>query len=78
MNWQPIETAPRGVFLRTKLFGEAGDNVSMRLNDGEWADKDGRTTVTHSTFLAPTHWAPLPEQPNAASPALVAALAEDE
>lgn len=63
---------PCGVFLQTKREGEPGTNFSMcrvvHLGDEpEWIEQDrrsditdelvlGRTTVTHHTFLPPTHW----------------------
>lgn len=63
---------PLGAWLETKRVGEDGTNVCMgRIlcigDDVEWCEKahrssasdnliGGRTTVTHSTFLPPTHW----------------------
>ncbi len=61
-EWLLIESAPLGVFLRTRREGESGENVSMLVHGDEWVDREGRTTVTHSTFAAPTHWMPLPER----------------
>lgn len=63
MTWQPIETAPHGVWLKTKRDGESGQNVCMsrKWPDGtiEWIEKNGgRTTVTHHSFAPPTHWQP--------------------
>lgn len=60
-DWQPEATAPSGVWLRTKLEGEQGENVyALRIwPDGsrEWIEKEtGVTTVTHHSFAAPTHW----------------------
>lgn len=67
--WQPIETAPENTWLRTKRVGEAGENVSKKVvhvhpehcpePEIEWVDREGRTTVTHHSFLPPTHWMPL-------------------
>lgn len=64
--WKPIETAPDGVWLRTKRKGEKGENVCrLRVwpdGDREWIEiYTGRTTVTHGSFAPPTHWAPLLE-----------------
>ncbi|MCW1844205.1 hypothetical protein [Prosthecomicrobium hirschii] len=68
MQWQPIEIAPENTWLRTKRAGEAGENVSKKVvhvhpehcpePQTEWVDREGRTTVTHHSFLAPTHWMP--------------------
>jgi hypothetical protein len=64
-DWQPIETCPEGVWVRTMRDGENGENVCAwrgeRPGDGvesaEWIERDGgRTTVTHHSFAAPTHW----------------------
>lgn len=76
MTWQPIETAPENTWLRTKRAGEAGENVLKKVvlihpeycpePETEWIDREGRTTVTHHSFLAPTHWMPLPEPPKEA------------
>lgn len=69
-EWQPISTAPEHVWLRTLREGEDGENVCMYRvwpdGEWEWIDRDGRTTITHHTFLAPTHWMSLPEPPTAA------------
>lgn len=43
--------------------GETGINLTRYLLGGEWADQEGRTTVTHSTFLPPTHWLKTPPVP---------------
>lgn len=54
---------PLGVMLETHRRGEEGINhcyARMICIDGtvEWCEAggDGRTTVTHTTFAAPTHW----------------------
>jgi len=59
--WLVNENTPRGVWLRTKLEGEDGENVCCLVRDGdEWVERStGRTTVTHHSFAAPTHWRPL-------------------
>lgn len=63
-GWHPISTAPFGEWLRIRRDGEIGTNICFRRRmpgdvGVEWIDRDGRTTVTHSTFAAPTHWRPL-------------------
>lgn len=60
-SWLPVNTAPPNVWMRTKRDGEAGENIcALRVwpdGDREWVEKaSGRTTITHSTFAAPTHW----------------------
>jgi hypothetical protein len=62
-GWTPVGPGtPVGVWLETKHSAENGTNICMcRIGsigeDPEWSEWDcGRTTVTHSTFLAPTHW----------------------
>lgn len=62
-EWQKIETAPERQWIRTKLEGEEGENVCAKIvidGDVEWIEKStGRTTVTHHSFAAPSHWKPL-------------------
>jgi hypothetical protein len=64
-EWRPIETAPARIWLRTKREGENGENVCAKNvspdGDVEWVERGpyGRTTVTHHSFAAPTHWLPL-------------------
>lgn len=61
-DWIPVgPETPTGVWLQTRREGEKGTNIcSLRRGDGfdEWVEmgRYGRTTVTHSTFLPPTHW----------------------
>lgn len=72
-EWRPICEAPPHMWIRTRREGEDGENecfASCYLNDDavtadvEWCDRSGLTTMTHSTFLPPTHWAPLvPKSP---------------
>ena len=60
-------TISETTWLLTCRAGERGVNLCFaRCIDGgdvEWVDKEGRTTVTHSTFARPTHWMPLPPAP---------------
>lgn len=61
-EWQPEATAPEGIYVRTKRDGEDGENVCILgvWPEGirEWCEQgpQGRTTVTHHSFAAPTHW----------------------
>lgn len=57
--WHPLP--PKDTWLRTRREGEDGENVCSAVYwpDGtvEWVERDGgRTTVTHHSFAAPTHW----------------------
>lgn len=61
-EWFPAGPGtPLNMWLETKRDDEKGTNVCFaRLlalgDEPEWVSRDGRTTVTHSTFTAPTHW----------------------
>jgi hypothetical protein len=62
-DWQPVGNGtPLAVWIETKRQGEARVNVCccrmMHIGDEpEWIERgSGRTTVTHGTFLPPTHW----------------------
>lgn len=59
-TWRPERDAPPGRWLITRRDGEDGTNrCHVRVwpgGDREWIDGDGRTTVTHHSFAAPTHW----------------------
>lgn len=60
-DWMTVNTAPPNVWMRTKRDGEAGENIcALRVwpdGDREWVEKaSGRTTITHGSFAAPTHW----------------------
>lgn len=71
-DWIPIadQMPPENTWLRTKLESEAGEGISFwrRMDmsyapgdDIEWVDMGGYTTVTHTTYAAPSHWQHLPE-----------------
>ncbi len=66
-GWHPAETAPYDTPVRTKLKGEAGENVCAKMrriygDDGEAIDvwlevkPPYRDTVVHGSFAAPSHW----------------------
>jgi len=61
-EWRPVgNDTPHNKWLETKLDGEEGTNVCACIvhfgDDVEWVEKvGGRTTVTHHSFAAPTHW----------------------
>ena len=69
--WNDVDRTlpPSGVFVETMRTGERLPNVCAwqwaRLGtDIEWYERGkpgdpGRTTVTHSTFIPPTHWRPI-------------------
>lgn len=53
-----VSDMPIGEWYVTMRLGESGYNITKRIHYNEWTDLDGRTTVTHSTFLPPTHFLP--------------------
>jgi hypothetical protein len=66
MEWQPIETAPKGepVLIWAKEWNEWGMFVAkLCKHDGTW-DLQGATGYEwESSFDTPTHWMPLPVPP---------------
>lgn len=59
--WRPEAAAPEMTWLQTRLEGEDGINVcclrAWRDGKREWIERDGgRTTITHHSFAAPSHW----------------------
>lgn len=66
-DWRPIDSStPVDRWIATKKEGEKGSNVCKVWprpgGEVEWCDVEGRTTVTHHSFVAPTHWRPLSEE----------------
>lgn len=57
-KWQLASRQPIGGWYITHRLHEDGYNLSERIQDDEWADCHGATTVTHSTLLPPTHFLP--------------------
>lgn len=57
-RWLPASEQPIGGWYVTWREGEDGLNITQRIQDDEWSDGDGATTVTHSTLLPPTHYHP--------------------
>ena len=55
-GWHDAAKAPFVVWLLTYRLGEKGYNVTMRINEDEWVDREGATTITHHSFAAPTHF----------------------
>ena len=55
-DWQPIETAPDGVVVRTKIDDKDGvRNVQPLKRRGRlWFTSDGSMYI----YYAPTHWTP--------------------
>lgn len=60
LRWLPVSEAPPGRWLLTCRCGEKGWNFTRYRDvpgeEREWMDMAGRTTVTHHTFAAPTHF----------------------
>jgi hypothetical protein len=56
-KWQPIETAPDGVVVRTKIHDTNGERNDQELKrQGRlWWVPDGKMYV----YYTPTHWMPL-------------------
>ncbi|MGA0561733.1 hypothetical protein ACO2RV_04730 [Ancylobacter sp. VNQ12] len=69
--WRPASEAPCGRWLVTYRAGEKGWTRSLRgtEQDGsasdEWCAPDGRSTITHHSYAAPTHFldVEIPELP---------------
>lgn len=77
MNWQPIETAPKNVYVLVYAHGD--QYVALLVDDASdpWfeegdaeSDFNGLWTVTdnkHGPYALrggrPTHWMPLPQPP---------------
>lgn len=64
--WRRVdqELPPANVWVLTKREGEDGWNVCCQVRHDEdtveWIEKgSGRTTVTHHSFVGPTHWKPV-------------------
>lgn len=57
-DWQPIDTAPEGVVVLTKIHGEKGPHNEGRLvRQGKlWFLPDFSMYV----YYTPTHWRPMP------------------
>ena len=59
MDWQPIESAPKG---ETRIIVFDGKTVLM----AKWSEKfKDWINLTGVWAIRPTHWMPLPEPPNA-------------
>ena len=56
MDWQPIETAPENVVVRTKIDDECGcrNDQTLKRRDNLWWIPDGSMYV----YYRPTHWRP--------------------
>lgn len=61
-KWQPIETAPKDgtIILFFIPFCEIVTSGVYEKAYNEWRS----LMVPHATLNPPTHWMPLPEQPN--------------
>ena len=60
MNWQPIETAPRGA--ENKFLGWNGYSINVSF---EGWDELGKPVYVRDDYVSwnPTHWMPLPHPP---------------
>jgi hypothetical protein len=75
VDWQPIETAPRGYPLDGGSIMLWGPQMSVGI--GWWNDEPGagmepywanNCQIGHDDYCEPTHWAPLPEPPKSQRP----------
>lgn len=70
MSWQPISTAPLNKTMVALLHlgpnGTASYGVGWYMPMDCWRGWDYRMNGS-TTFVAPTHWAPLPPLPSEAS-----------
>ena len=75
-SWKTVDSAPEGKMLVTYRQGEQEISAACVIREnhrGEpqeiWAARDGRDTITHGSYAAPTHWLcecpPLPPAPGA-------------
>ena len=68
MEWQPIETAPKGELAdrrdRVVLVWARGNSVRVALYTNDWYPATGRGMPL---MFDPTHWMPLPEPPKTES-----------
>jgi hypothetical protein len=61
-DWAAEADAPTGHWLLTRREGEDGFNIcALRIwpdGEREWVESgpNGRSTITHHGFAAPTHW----------------------
>lgn len=62
MTWQPIESAPKG--KRILVYGNGGLQFGYLDNLGNWRSDGERKRIR---CVAPTHWMPLPNPPDAKS-----------
>jgi hypothetical protein len=59
MDWQPIETAPEGVLVETKIDdakGKRNQQTLVRYGRLWWTDVERYMYV----YYTPTHWRPIP------------------
>lgn len=55
-TWRKGETGTNRCFCRILAIGDEPEWVEEPREDHTGTPVSGRTTVTHSTFLPPTHW----------------------
>lgn len=66
-GWRPASEAPDGMWVPTWREGEKHTSIASKRawldGDDEWCAPNGKTTVTHSTYLPPTHYFRVPPPP---------------
>ena len=63
-EWQPIETAPRGVPV---LVARPGAVMAIAILEADWAGRMAWYESVGSCVISPTHWRLLPDPPAAPS-----------
>jgi hypothetical protein len=58
-DWKPIETAPAGTEVLTKIHDDAGErNIQKMVRHGNlWYINDGQPNSMY-VYYTPTHWMP--------------------
>ncbi|MFM9932886.1 DUF551 domain-containing protein [Achromobacter xylosoxidans] len=64
-EWMPIETAPAGVLVQTKIDDAKGERnlQPLRRRGNLWFCVDGDGNDTMYVYYSPTHWQPFPAPP---------------
>lgn len=58
-EWQPIDAAPKGVFVLTMIIGAICPSIARKIGEEWWGPDFERDPYAERA----THWMPLPEPP---------------